>query len=330
MTHYLLDCAADPFQQAAWDNRDILSCAPSIDLAPGTNRDTFASQCKQWWREKPDCKVCHITRFGTAFMPAHEPWTDPATGRRYEGAWLGPSTPAQYREQVLGGFSRLGSDAVWLDELASIFDKIELRPDLVYLSTEDQAQCFELPNDHPTWAYIDALTGDKRLPRNLRYTTAYGLKKITSLAAWLQTRTPYVKSCWYAFFNPVQWGQMRACWQQSGIGYIPVCSWNQPNYSWTDPAKWEAESVNAIGDLEHLPMYDSSSEWISRYRTILEYTDGDCVAHVRPDLPFADQLKLIDEYDVPTALIFCDPTRLNEWKAGIRPMLDQIRAMREE
>ena len=327
MTHYLLDCAADPFQQVAWDNKDALSCAPSIDLAPGTNRDTFAGQCKQWWSEKPDCKVCHITRFGTAFLP---------------GQWLGPQTIAQYREQVLGGFSRLGSDAVWLDELASIFDRIGIWPDAAYLSTEDQAQCFELPNDHPTWAYIDGLTGDKRLPRNLRYTTAYGLKKITSLAAWLQTRTPYVKSCWYAFFNPVQWGQQRACWRQSCLGPIPVCSWNAPNYSWTDPAKWEAESVNSIGDVVHLPMYDNTPEWLGSdeeddeedkkgtYRAILDYADGDVVAHVRPDMPYSEQLKLIDEYDVPTALIFCDPTRLDEWKAGIGGFIDQIRTMKEE
>jgi hypothetical protein len=314
-TTYILDTAAKPFQQYAWDNRDILSCAPCIDLAPGTNRDVFAGECKLWWSEKPDVKVCHITRFGAAFLP---------------GQWLGPQTTAQYREQLLGGFSRLGSDAVWLDELDATFAKIGMYPDLAYLSTEDQSQCFELPNDHPTWAYIDGLTGDKRLPRNLRYTTAYGLKKITSLAAWLQTRTPYVKSCWYAFFNPVQWGQMRVCWEQSGLGHIPVCSWNQPNYSWTDPATWEKETANAIGDVVHLPMYDSSREWISRYRAILEHLEGDVVAHVRPDGDFVEQLKLLDEFDVPIALVFCDPTRLEQWKVGIGPMVDQIRMMREE
>lgn len=311
-TKYILDTAAQPFADAAWNARDVLTCAACIDLAPGTNRDVFAGECKQWWSERPDIKACVISRYGAAFIP---------------GQWLGPQTIEQYREQLLGGFSRHGSDAVWLDEIAATFDRIGSRPDFAFLPTEDQAQVFELPNDHPTWFYIDGLTGDKRLPRNLRYTTRYGLKKIASLAAWLQTRTPYVKQCWYDFFHPVQWGQMGACWKQSRLGHIPVCSWNQPNYSWTDPATWEAESKNCIAPGVHLPMYDSTPKWLARYREVLEYTGGNLVAHVRPDSDFSEQIKLIDEFNVPIALVFCDPTRVDRWKQGIGPFIAQIRAL---
>jgi hypothetical protein len=314
-TSYILDTADKRFADQVWHARDVITCAPCIDLAPGTNRDTFAGECKLWWSERPDIKAIHIARFGAAFLP---------------GQWLGPQSIAQYREQLLGGFSRHGSDAVWLDEISATFDRIKAWPDFVYLSTEDQAQVFELPNDHPTWAYIDGLTGDKRLPRNLRYTTAYGLKKITSLSAWLQTRTPYVRQCWYSFFNPIQWGQMSACWKQSRLGHLPACSWNQPNYSWTDPATWEKEAANCIAPGTHLPMYDSSPKWLARYREVLEYTDGNLVAHVRPDGDFVEQLKLIDEFNVPIALVFCDPTRIEAWQAGIGPFIDAIRNVREE
>lgn len=316
MTHFLLDTAAQPFADAAWNARDVLSCAPCIDLKPGASIDQFAGECKLWWENAPDqTRAVHIMRTGAALMPGH---------------WLGPLTPAQYREQLLGGFNRLGYDVVWFDELAFRFDYLGLWPEIVYQSFEDQAQPFEVPNDHPWWAFIDGLTGDRRLPRNLRYTTRYGFTKITSLAAWLQQRTPYVKSCWYAWFNPIQWGMMRAAWAASRLAPVPVCSWNQPNYSYSDPAMWPNLWNEQIGSVPCLPMYNSTPEWLAKYDAILGTFGGNMLCYVRPDMPFAEQLKIIDKHDVDLALVFCDPTRTEQWKAGIGPFIDQVRDMREE
>lgn len=331
MTSFILDTADQPFAHYAFHNKDVLTTAPCVDLKLGMSLDAFAGQCKGQWAHTPDApRVIHVMRFGVALQPAHEEWTDPETGRTYQGAWLGPPTPEQYAEQILGGFSRFGNEAVWLDEIGARIKPLTNRLDLVYFSTEDQAQCFELPNGHPLWRFIDAMTGDKRLPRNLRFTTRTGKKPITSLAAWLQTRTPYVKQCWYEFFHPMQWGQMRAVLKQSSLGAYDSCSWNQPNYAWTDPATWAKESANTFCTRICLPMYDSEPKWIERYKEILKTFGREVVCYVRPDMPFTEQLKLTDEFDVDIVKVFCDPTRFEEWKRGIGPFIDQIRDMREE
>lgn len=269
---------------------------PYGSILPGANLDDLASGIARWWKQAgvpPGRRILQLAGLGLAAFR--------------------DLTPGQFRDQVFGTRDRNQYDAVMLERVAGTLQQLGVRPDAVYCPTESCLDYPELPTTAEAWANVDAISGDARLPRELRYRGPRLGTKIRSLSAYVQEQSPQAVAAWYAWARAVQYGQMRRTWEESPLCDIPLVTWNAPNYRYYPSAHWPAMRNWKAGNIDHVVMYmdgiegaGERSTLLATFAGVLKFTGATAWCHLRADdrRGSAEQLAIIKEAGVGTCPVF--------------------------